>query len=978
MSLADSIDRWFHSIQFHLILTIFIFYSVAVRSQSMTNNLVHDPNSFIPRGLKDLAQDEASNSVPSLRIDNSDSLDIEWEKTFVPPDKDYYNNDIANVIVDKAGNFYMCGTTWSTPAGADILLTKYDAQRHIIWQRIYNGELSGHDQACKIMFDHTGNLLVIGQSFYENSSCDFLLLKYDPDGQLLQKSHFGSKNYDYYAYAALDSAGNLVVAGTFEEGNQKFLLIDRVNDNGQLIWQKTYLLDDELFYSARFRMDSSGRIYAVFENTSSGISILMIDYYGILKWKTKYSLEDSLQLLLSSCSIDTKKNLVVVGIGYSQSSGFPNGQMILITSFDPKGFVIRQKRLQAKGNFRIFKVLPLIFEKEGNFNLLFKEFSNDTSQAIEFTKFDSDWSLLQRVMIDSTLPPFNSSLAILNKQNDLLLLINPGNYSYDGLNFYRIDTSGQIFTKTVFVFPDKQEAVSIHGMFPLNDGALFYFSKKEYGKRKIGMALLNPDGEILWSIRGGEKGVVPQHIVRMSVTSQGNIYLVTSGENNNYCSKFNSGGHLLWVQSDTLKLNSIIKMTQSKNENLYILSLQHTLNLSLGKSFILKKITADGQVKWQSTWSPNIIFDTYYLKARLYVDKNENVYVLIKIFNYEAANSKVYLLKYTDNGELEGKFEYTSSMYFPYTMFLNTSAYVWDYTPMESDSLSIVKFSTAGIEWKKMAIPFSTTFGTQDLFGNLYTAYLNKTEQDTSYLNIIKINKQGEIIRIFKYPLGFGSKYLISIAVNRLGKIYITYRDSVVHLIAFESNGTVSLQKTLGDPTLFFGRLQFDYQDNIYIKSMKILSKFDSGGHLKWTLPTINKHHFTSFIGNVYISLSGTIYLSTESYNFPYWSQVSVMKINQTYPEKIVQTSPVQLFENYPNPFNNVTIISFSLNKEGPVEFIVYNILGQAVLKRKLGYLKPEKYWLQFNSAGTLATGMYFYQIKLDHFTQTRRMLYLK
>ena len=85
------------------------------------------------------------------------------------------------------------------------------------------------------------------------------------------------------------------------------------------------------------------------------------------------------------------------------------------------------------------------------------------------------------------------------------------------------------------------------------------------------------------------------------------------------------------------------------------------------------------------------------------------------------------------------------------------------------------------------------------------------------------------------------------------------------------------------------------------------------------------------------------------------------------------------LRNNYPNPFNPETIIEYGLSIDGDVELSVFNILGQKVATLVDERQEAHHYKITFNVADySLATGVYFYQLKSGNFIQSRKLLYLK
>ncbi len=84
-----------------------------------------------------------------------------------------------------------------------------------------------------------------------------------------------------------------------------------------------------------------------------------------------------------------------------------------------------------------------------------------------------------------------------------------------------------------------------------------------------------------------------------------------------------------------------------------------------------------------------------------------------------------------------------------------------------------------------------------------------------------------------------------------------------------------------------------------------------------------------------------------------------------------------KLQQNYPNPFNPSTNISYQIQKAGIVSIKVYDILGRELKTLINKYQQSGNYDIQFNAAG-LASGVYFYQLRTNDFTSTKKMILLR
>ncbi|MCL2065179.1 MAG: T9SS type A sorting domain-containing protein [Candidatus Cloacimonetes bacterium] len=116
------------------------------------------------------------------------------------------------------------------------------------------------------------------------------------------------------------------------------------------------------------------------------------------------------------------------------------------------------------------------------------------------------------------------------------------------------------------------------------------------------------------------------------------------------------------------------------------------------------------------------------------------------------------------------------------------------------------------------------------------------------------------------------------------------------------------------------------------------------------------------------------------------WSGVYVYDIDYTVSEydpiDNISIARSELLGNYPNPFNPETNIRFSLLEAGDVVIDVYNIRGQRVRRLLDEYRDRGEHnvvWNGLDETGReLGSGVYFYRMNTNDFTETRRMLLLK
>jgi type IX secretion system substrate protein len=83
------------------------------------------------------------------------------------------------------------------------------------------------------------------------------------------------------------------------------------------------------------------------------------------------------------------------------------------------------------------------------------------------------------------------------------------------------------------------------------------------------------------------------------------------------------------------------------------------------------------------------------------------------------------------------------------------------------------------------------------------------------------------------------------------------------------------------------------------------------------------------------------------------------------------------LKQNYPNPFNPTTTIEFSIPRKTNVRLKIYDCVGKEVSSLVNGQLNHGTYKVDFD-ARAYPSGIYFYGIETDAFTDTRKMILVK
>jgi len=168
---------------------------------------------------------------------------------------------------------------------------------------------------------------------------------------------------------------------------------------------------------------------------------------------------------------------------------------------------------------------------------------------------------------------------------------------------------------------------------------------------------------------------------------------------------------------------------------------------------------------------------------------------------------------------------------------------------------------------------------------------------------------------------------------------------------------------------------------NIYVDSVRVAQV------PSWVIPPVDGT-ITYFVSQLDMGAEYTIYV-TAVYRFA-WAEQWVESLPSNTISVIAQSDndntvlPVQtaLCENYPNPFNPETTISYVLAKEGIVSIEIYNIKGQKVKTLVDGLQAAGRHNVVWNGkdtrGGDMSSGVYFYRMTTNGYTQTKKMMLVK
>ncbi|MFC1568734.1 aryl-sulfate sulfotransferase [bacterium] len=205
--------------------------------------------------------------------------------------------------------------------------------------------------------------------------------------------------------------------------------------------------------------------------------------------------------------------------------------------------------------------------------------------------------------------------------------------------------------------------------------------------------------------------------------------------------------------------------------------------------------------------------------------------------------------------------------------------------------------------------------------------------------------------------------------------------------------------------TGFGGAYVFQYPIEL-VEDETYLFEFDA-----WANQTLQiQPMVSSNSGNTDYSRIGTIQVSTDpehySYEFTKGGSSTVeaiagfmieMNTGELYVDNVVlkqiessvedqnmnHPATYRLDDNYPNPFNGVTTLSFYLSEISEVTFTLFDIRGKQIRIIQKDVYQPGDHRIRFQDE-SLSSGIYFYQMEAkpsqgnQHYQQVQKMIYLK
>lgn len=188
----------------------------------------------------------------------------------------------------------------------------------------------------------------------------------------------------------------------------------------------------------------------------------------------------------------------------------------------------------------------------------------------------------------------------------------------------------------------------------------------------------------------------------------------------------------------------------------------------------------------------------------------------------------------------------------------------------------------------------------------------------------------------------------------------------------FWSNALVLVNNGNNRPKLMWGK--YPNSSVVYY----LIYRDESGGGNFTHIATVNNSTYTYTDNSVTISQPGqTIYYKVKPLGKEFTNTVSTTVIPFKIGTKLETEINYSLSQNYPNPFNPSTEVSYSVAENAFVSLKVYDVLGNEIAELVNEVKESGNYSVSFN-ASSLSSGIYFYTLKANGYSLTKKMLLAK
>ena len=263
--------------------------------------------------------------------------DIIWDNFY-----DSGNADKAyGIDIDSQHNVIVAGI-----ADNNYYTIKYDLDGNEIWNKTFD---SGYDDCIKkVTVDSQDNIIVTG--FSEGIGCrNWYTIKYDSEGNELWNHSYGNGNINTATSVSCDSNDNIVLTGIVYNGGNANIHVIKLNTFGVELWNLTYdKTVDDAAYDVKVNIFDEIVIGGTYYQTFQGKNFILLEFEenGDLIWEKTYDKSGKDDYL---CSVTIDKYNRIFAAGFTENNN------------DDYDFITIKYGTKPRANFEYAPLNPKVY-----------------------------------------------------------------------------------------------------------------------------------------------------------------------------------------------------------------------------------------------------------------------------------------------------------------------------------------------------------------------------------------------------------------------------------------------------------------------------------------------------------------------------------------------------------------------------------------------------------------------------------------
>lgn len=356
-----------------------------------------------------------------------------------------FNETLTKSLILEDGSVIILASKANGTANVgDFYLAKTDNFGNLIWEQQYGGDFDDRPQDMILLED--GTIMILGYMTALGGDKDFVLLKADSDGELIDSLSFGQPNRveEGNRIIALESGEGFVLGGTIKINNQvDDNLFYKITNEGEVVWDLNYgnliapgdvigmaeLVNEQVLWVGNSNLQSS---------SDSDILISVINNLGLSQAINYFGKNNQTNEVANSLIQYGSQWLVAGSIGSSSDQNNNNG-LVLDFSFN-NDIIINQTLInETEENLELN---DLAFAPDGRLMVAGKVESSPDNFDIYLSK----WALTGNIIWEKTYGgAANDEATSITVANNLITLTGSATVATNqSLTILRTDLDGEL------------------------------------------------------------------------------------------------------------------------------------------------------------------------------------------------------------------------------------------------------------------------------------------------------------------------------------------------------------------------------------------------------------------------------------------------------------------------------------------------------------------------------------------------------